>query len=175
MARMAIRPKCGGRRRALVCCVAVAVLCAVRSPARAQEPSGPQQGEWRFVASPLAGWHFFGPVRASVTAVVGAGTSDLMIPGMRSRFLLLMAEPGLRGGRLSLGAAQFIGWSGGLIARGTVLRFWGGAPHRTYYGAELQWIVSILPIGVRVGAFRPARDEGDGRDILWMADFSVNY
>jgi hypothetical protein len=154
---------------------AVAALGAVPAPAHAQEPSGPQEGDWRFVASPLAGWHFFGPVRASVTAVLGAGTSALMIPGMRSRFVLLMAEPGLRGGRLSLGVAQYIGWSGGLVARGTILRFWEGAPHRTYYGAELQWIVSILPIGVRVGAFRPVRNEGEARDLLWMADFSVNY
>lgn len=161
-------------RIAQVLLAVLGALATTRVPAGAQEAIA--DGTWRFVAAPVAGWHFFGPVRASVTALIGAGTGDLSIPAPGSKFLLLIAEPGLRGGRASLAGALWGRWSGGLVARGSVLRFWGGAPHRTYVGGELQWIVSVLPLGVRVGAFRPQRADASGaRRTLWMADLSIMY
>lgn len=154
--------------------LALGGVMAMTAPAAAQ--AAIPDGKWRVVASPVAGWHFFGPVRASVTAVVGVGTGELAIPAPGSRFLLLVAEPGLRGGRVSLAGVQWGRWVGGLVARGTLLRFWAGAPHRTYVGGELQWIVSVLPLGVRIGGFRPQRADASGaRQTLWMADLSIMY
>lgn len=157
---------------------AAAVLLAflvTTAPVLGAQESGHREGEWRFVASPLAGWHFFGPVRASFSAVAGVSDGELQVPAAYGRSVLLIAEPGLRGGRLSAAFTQWFAAKGGVIARATALRFWAGAPHRTYYGGELQWIISVLPLGVRVGAFRPARAEGVERRTLWMADLSVMY
>ncbi|HSA55040.1 MAG TPA: hypothetical protein VLE53_05015 [Gemmatimonadaceae bacterium] len=154
----------------------IVLACAMTLSANSAAQEAIPEGKWRFVASPIAGWHFFGPVRASVSAVAGAGTSDLAIPAPGSVFALLIAEPGLRGGRASLAGALWGRWAGGIVARGTVLRFWAGAPHRTYVGGELQWIISVLPLGVRVGAFRPREADASGaRQTLWMADLSINY
>lgn len=153
---------------------ALLLVAAAESVAGAQAP-GPEQGAWRLVGAPVAGWHFLGPVRASVSAVLGAGTGELAIPAPGSRFVLAIAEPGLRGGRLSLAYSQWGGFTGGVVARATVLRFWAGAPHRTYHGVEAQWVISVLPLGIRVGAFRPAERTGDGRRVLWMADLSLMY
>lgn len=152
-----------------------ALLGATAGLAGAQQRE-PVDGAWRVVGDPVAGWHFFGPVRASVSAVLGVGTGDLAVPAPGSRFVLAIAEPGLRGGRLSLAYAQWGGFNGGLVARATALRFWGGAAHRTYAGAELQYVVSVLPLGIRVGAFRPASGASDRpRGVLWLADLSVMY
>lgn len=154
--------------------IALAGAATLAARARAQEAI--PDGKWRVVASPVAGWHVFGPVRASVTALVGVGTGELSVPAPGSRFLFLIAEPGLRGGRLSLAGALWGRWSGGLVARGSALRFWAGAPHRTYVGGELQWIISVLPLGVRVGGFRAQRaDAGGARRTLWLADLSIMY
>lgn len=162
----------GAARRGLA---AAAFLAAGAMPCGAQA-SEPEQGEWRLVGAPLAGWHFFGPVRVSVAAVLGLGTGDLAVPAPGSRFVLAVAEPGLRGGRLSLAYSQWGGFTGGVVARATALRFWAGAPARTYYGAEGQYVISVLPLGIRVGAFRPAERALDGtRRILWLADLSLMY
>jgi hypothetical protein len=53
------------------------------------------------------------------------------------------------------------------------LRFWTG--NRTYIGGEAQWVISVLPLGVRVGAFRPTSDTPGARKTLWLADLSVMY
>lgn len=156
-------------------CLATVLLLGVGFPLRTSAQQRPD-GEWRVVASPLAGWHFFGPVRASFSAVVGLSDGDLQIPAAHGQSVLLIAEPGWRGGRLSLAYTKWFAVKGGLIGRATALRFWGGENDRTYYGGELQWIISILPLGVRVGAFRPARESADGRRrTLWLADLSVMY
>lgn len=170
-------PRCdhhslGARVRLAVAGVAL-VAGSAAAPAQAPER---RDGAWRIVGDPVAGWHFFGPVRASVSGALGVGTGDLSIPAPGSRFVLAIAEPGLRGGRLSLAYVQWGGFNGGLVARATALRFWGGTPHRTFYGAELQYVVSVLPLGVRVGAFRPAPGMAERpRGVLWLADLSVMY
>jgi hypothetical protein len=132
-------------------------------------------GAWRPVANPLAGWHALGPVLLSVTAVAGFGTGDLNTPEPRSTFVLAAIEPGIHAGRASLLLAHWLRWEGGGILRATALRFWSGTPKRTYVGAEAQWVISVLPLGIRVGAFRPTGETAGPRRTLWLADLSVMY
>lgn len=155
------------RRVALIALLLSGVAVGLPAQRRAE-------GSWRFVADPFAGLHFFGSVRASVSAVAGVGNGDLDVPDPSSRFLLAVAEPGWRGGRLSLAFVQWFGLKGALMARTSLLRFWDNRAPGTLAGAELQWIISVLPLGVRLGAFRPLR-EGATRQLLWLADFSVMY
>jgi hypothetical protein len=143
------------------------------SGAHAQAPRA--VGTWRPVADPTAGWHALGPVWLSVTAVAGFGTGDLNIPEPGTNFVLAALEPGLRGGRASLIFAHWWGFEGGLIARGSVLRFWRGTPARTYTGVELQWVISLLPVGFRIGAFTPTNADAGPKKTLWLADLSVMY
>ena len=140
--------------------------------AAAQEPSRPV-GAWRPVADPLAGWHAIGPVLLSVTAVVGFGTGTLDIPEPNTSFVLLAAEPGIHGGRASLIFARWFRFEGAAIVRATALRFWTGS--RSYFGGEAQYVISVLPIGIRVGAFRPTSGTPGPRKTLWLADLSVMY
>lgn len=146
---------------------------AMSAPAGAQAPRA--VGSWRPVADPTAGWHALGPVLFSVTAVAGFGTGDVQIPEPGTNFLMVGVEPGIRAGRASLIYAHWWGFQGGLIARGSWLQFWSGDPKRTYVGGEIEWVISILPIGVRVGAFRPTNDDAGPRKTLWLADLSVMY
>ncbi|HEX6313625.1 MAG TPA: hypothetical protein VFZ73_02150 [Gemmatimonadaceae bacterium] len=130
-------------------------------------------GAWRPVANPIAGWHALGPVLLSVTAVAGFGTGNLNIPEPRSTFVLAAVEPGIHAGRASLIFAHWLRWEGGAVLRASALRFWSG--NRTYLGGEAQWVISVLPLGVRIGAFRPTADTPGPRKTLWLADLSVMY
>jgi hypothetical protein len=148
-------------------------LLLITAGARAQQAR--PVGAWRPVANPLAGWHALGPVLLSVTAVAGFGTGDLNTPEPRTTFVLLAAEPGIHAGRASLVLAHWLRFEGGAVLRATALRFWAGSPKRTYIGGEAQWVISVLPLGVRVGAFRPTGDAAAPRKTLWLADLSVMY
>jgi hypothetical protein len=132
-------------------------------------------GSWRPVANPLAGWHALGPVLLSVTAVAGFGTGSLNVPEPRTTFVLAAIEPGIHAGRASLAFAHWRGFQGGAVLRATALRFWSGSPRRSYLGGEAQYVISVLPIGIRVGAFRPTGDTAGPRKTLWLADLSVMY
>src|SRR3970282_2040299 len=81
-------------------------------------------GSWRPVANPLAGWHALGPVLLSVTAVAGVRTGDLNVPEPGPTFILAAVEPGIHAGRVSLALAYWLGFKGGMVLRGTALRFW---------------------------------------------------
>lgn len=151
---------------------AVLSLVAVTSGAGAQQ-SRPA-GAWRPVANPLAGYHALGPVLLSITAVAGFGTGDLNIPEPRSTFVLAAIEPGIHAGRASLVFAHWLGFAGGGMLRATALRFWD-SPKRAYVGGEAQYVISVLPIGIRVGAFRPTARTPGPRKTLWLADLSVMY
>lgn len=151
--------------------VTTASFAVLASGADAQQAKPP--GTWRPVANPLAGWHALGPVLLSVTAVAGFGTGDLNVPEPRSTFVLAAVEPGIHAGRVSLAVAHWLRWEGGGILRATALRFWTG--DRTYVGGEAQWVISVLPLGVRVGAFRPTANTPGPRKTLWLADLSVMY
>ncbi len=159
-------------RRSLLLPVLLAFpLVTVSSRAQAARPAG----EWRPVGNALAGWHALGPVLLSVTAVAGYGTGDLNLPEPGTNFLLVALEPGVRGGRASLAWAHWMGFKGGAVLRASALRYWTGSPKRTYAGGEAQWVISVLPIGVRIGAFRPTGSTPGPRRTLWLADLSVMY
>lgn len=159
--------------RRIVPLTAAIGLLLFHADARAQEVR--PAGSWRPVANPLAGWHALGPVLLSVTAVAGFGTGDLNVPEPRSTFVLAAVEPGIHAGRASLILAHWLRFEGGAVLRATALRFWSGSPRRTYVGAEAQWVISVLPIGIRVGAFRPSGETAGNRKTLWLADLSVMY
>ena len=142
------------------------------APADAQQAK--PVGAWRPVANPIAGWHALGPVLLSVSAVAGFGTGTLNVPEPGTTFVLAAIEPGIHGGRASLAVAHWLSFAGGGILRTTALRFWSGSPERTYLGIEGQWVISVLPIGLRVGAFKPTGDT-QGKKTLWLADLSVMY
>ena len=151
------------------------VLGLLLTAGTAGAQGGTPVGAWRPVANPLAGWHALGPVLLSVTAVAGVGTGDLNVPEPGSTFLLAAAEPGIHAGRLSLVMAHWLRFEGGMVLRATALRFWSGSPKRTYLGGEAQWVISVLPIGLRIGAFRPTGETPGPRKTLWLADLSVMY
>ena len=140
--------------------------------AAAQVPERPV-GTWRPVANPLAGWHALGPVLLSVTGVAGFGTGTLNIPEPNTSFVLAAVEPGIHAGRASLIYARWFRFEGAAIVRATALRFWSGS--RTYFGGEAQYVISVLPIGIRVGAFRPTAGTPGPRKTLWLADLSIMY
>jgi hypothetical protein len=145
------------------------VILTTSAGAQASRPVG----TWRPVANPLAGWHALGPVLLSATGVVGFGTGTLDVPEPNTSFVLLAAEPGIHGGRASLVFARWFRFEGAAILRATALRFWSGS--RSYVGGEAQYVISVLPIGVRVGAFRPTSGTPGPRKTLWLADLSVMY
>ena len=153
-------------------------LAAILSFLTMNTSAGAQQakpvGAWRPVANPLAGYHALGPVLLSITAVAGFGTGDLNVPEPRSTFVLAAIEPGIHAGRASLIFSHWLGFAGGGILRATALRFWD-SPKRAYVGGEAQYVISVLPIGIRVGAFRPTTATLGTRKILWLADLSVMY
>jgi hypothetical protein len=151
---------------------AILSILAINTSAGAQQAKA--AGAWRPVANPLAGWHALGPVLLSVTAVAGFGTGDLNVPEPRSTFVLAAIEPGIYAGRASLIFAHWLGFTGGGVLRATALRFWD-SPKRAYVGGEAQYVISVLPIGIRVGAFRPTAATPGPRKTLWLADLSVMY
>lgn len=151
---------------------AILSLLAINTSAGAQQAR--PAGAWRPVANPLAGWHALGPVLLSVTAVAGFGTGDLNVPEPRSTFVLAAIEPGIFAGRASLVFSHWLGFAGGGMLRATALRFWDSSK-RTYFGGEAQYVISVLPIGIRVGAFRPTTATLGTRRTLWLADLSVMY
>ena len=150
-----------------------AALCIALLGANANAQQVKPVGTWRPVANPIAGWHALGPVLLSMTAVAGFGTGNLDVPEPRTTFILAAVEPGIHAGRASLAVAHWLRWEGGGILRATALRFWTG--DRTYLGGEAQWVISVLPLGIRVGAFRPIGDTPGPRKTLWLADLSVMY
>lgn len=153
---------------------ALALGCVLTASTAGAQGARPV-GSWRPVANPLAGWHALGPVLLSVTAVAGIGTGDLNVPEPGTTFVLAAAEPGIHAGRISLAMAHWLRFEGGMVLRATALRFWSGSPRRTYLGGEAQWVISVLPIGLRIGAFRPTGDTPGPRKTLWLADLSVMY
>jgi hypothetical protein len=121
------------------------------------------------LAGPRPTWGIEGgsPQRAAVTLglLLGDARGDGFDLGRH--LVLVQAQPGLGGGRLSLGFAPFAAGSSGLVFAGvavkaSLLRTWGqpkGVPAgRTYAGASLDvaWVVKgSLGVMKRVG--------GDGR------------
>jgi hypothetical protein len=144
------------------------LLIFAKENARAQRQP-PPDGVWRIVADPFAGLHFFGPTRLSLTSFVGVGNGNPDTPAVDSKFFLLMAEPGWGASRVSLAYVRWMGLRGALLFRATALRYWD---NRKAAGGEVQWIVSILPLGARLGLFRSL---GRERHDYLVADLALMY
>ncbi len=113
------------------------------------------------------GAHFGGPVRASLA--VGA----VWIETTRGygHGPMLIAEPGIRGHRLSAGYL----FSRGQLASYASVRATGlvlsGDEWRQYAGLDVQ-LQPLFGIGGRLGAFVPLKF-GQSRRLLWIADVSL--
>jgi len=119
---------------------------------------------------PVFGVHVGGPVRASAAVGVWLGEDPRHDDASGA---LVLVEPGLRAGRLSLGYAYALrgGFGQYVTGRATALRTWrmNGGP-RDYLGAEVQ-VLPLLAVGPRLGVFVPV-DKGPKR-VLWMLDVGV--
>jgi hypothetical protein len=156
--------------------VFASALAASTASAQEPQPSAPAQspeagGPW--YVGPL-GIHLGGPIRASVGLGAGrrlACSADLSCN--RETIGFVSAEPGLRGGRLSLGAGmRWGGLATAATARGTFLQRWGSSSDERYLGLELS-AHPVALIGFRLGAFRPLSSSIAGSNILWMGNFSI--
>ncbi len=114
------------------------------------------------------GLHIGGPIRASIAG--GVMFVDPHADEPRGFFALV--EPGLRGGRLSLGYEVSKGNLGSYASlRASLLRTWKAEPVKDYVGGELM-VLPLFAIGGRLGAFVPTN--GSQR-VLWMADVSLGF
>lgn len=154
---------------ALFVCLAGAARPSEASAQETESARADSVRERRLHLYPFTGLHFGGPVRASVSGGVGWRS---LAPGEPVRAFLL-AEPGLRGGRISLVSGSSVGSLGSAwTVRASYLQFWAGAPQRKHAGVEVQ-ILPLLGIGGRIGAFRPLGTEKGDRRILIIGDISI--
>jgi hypothetical protein len=157
----------------------VAMLALATSTISAQDaqPSAEAQSAERsgspWYAGPL-GIHIGGPIRASVGLGAGRRLSCSADDACsRETIGFVSAEPGLRGGRVSLGyGVRWGGLATSANVRATYLQRWGSASDQDYVGFELS-AAPIALIGFRLGAFRPASSGVAGSEILWMGNFSI--
>ena len=115
-----------------------------------------------------AGVHFGGPVRASLA--LGAVWEEERT-GDNGHGAMLIAEPGLRGHRLSAGyfvTRGTLGQYASIRATGLALR---SDEWRQYAGLDLQ-VQPLFAFGGRLGAFVPLKS-GQSRRLLWIADVSI--
>lgn len=111
------------------------------------------------------GWHAGGPVRVSL-----AGGVLLEPQHGEGRGTFLLLEPGLRGGRASVGYLLMKGNLGsGVSVRASVLRTWSIVAPQTYAGGEVQ-ILPLFLTGARLGGFIPTSGP---RRLLWIGDLSL--
>ena len=117
----------------------------------------------------VGGLHVGGPVRASL-AVGGAWSLQKGFGREHGPFLL--AEPGLRGHRASVGYLVMTGHLGSFVSgRASWLQLRRDGVAREYGGFELQ-VAPIFVSGGRLGAFVPLGSDED-RGVLWIADLSI--
>ena len=135
---------------------AAALLAAMPSTAAAQ--------------TPVFGLHAAGPVQAS--AAVGVWLGSRHPRREDASGVIAVVEPGLRGGRASLGYAYALSGLGAFVTgRATALRTWRvSTGPRTYGGVEVQ-LLPVLAIGPRLSAFVPV-DRRPHR-VLWMLDVGI--
>lgn len=141
-------------------CRAYALACALACAGAASTAAA---------QTPVFGVHVAGPVRASAAVGVWIGPDPRRDDASGA---VALVEPGLHGGRVSLGYALALRGLGSFAtARASALRTWRvvGGP-RTYTGIEVQ-LLPIVAIGPRLGAFVPA-DRGPRR-VLWLLDFGA--
>ena len=129
----------------LLCLAAVLPLCADAQGSRAPN-SDPH-------ISPALGVHYGSPLRLSVAAGILVDVSE-----HRNDGVIVMAEPGLQGGELSMGYFRMLGRFGsGYTLRAAALRTrdepWNASPNTTYAGVEAHLMIAF-GVGARVGYLR---------------------
>ena len=157
--------------------VVVTVLAASTGGAQDVQPASPAQspgqsdGPWYM--GPI-GIHIGGPIRASVGLGIGRRLSCSVDAACnRETIGFASAEPGLRGGRVSLGyGVRWGGLATAATARATFLQRWGSSSDDQLVGLEMSAHPLAL-IGFRLGAFRTLRSSVAGSNILWMGNFSL--
>ena len=123
--------------------------------------------------SPALGVHYGSPLRLSVAAGVLVDMSE-----HRNDGLIVMAEPGLQGGELSVGYFRMLGRFGsGYTLRAAALRTrdepWNASPNTTYAGAEAHLMVAF-GVGARVGYLRRVSARvSDSHDNLASVGLSI--
>jgi hypothetical protein len=148
-------PRARATRCLTACALAAAGSAAAATMAHAQ--------------TPVFGVHAGGPVRASIVAGVWLGDDPRHED---ANGVVAVVEPGLRGGRVSLGYAYSVSTLGSFVtARATALRTWRvPTGNRNYVGLEAQ-LLPLLAIGPRLSAFVPTGHHP--RKLLWMLDVGV--
>jgi hypothetical protein len=128
---------------------------------------------------PALGLRIGEPQQASVAVGVLAGSRWQSRGREHARDAALFVEPGLSGGRVSLGYGAYgrgLG-SGGAIAA-TVLRTWrnpwGVKPNVTYAGGEL-FVWPLMFIGPRVGVFHSISPGNAANRWLFSVDLGVGF
>lgn len=120
--------------------------------------------------TPVFGLHAAGPVRASAAVGVWLGADPRHDDASGA---IALVEPGLRGGRASVGYAYALrgGMGSFVTARATALRTWRvvGGP-RNLAGLEVQ-LLPLFALGPRLGAFVPM--ERGPRRVRWLLDIGV--
>ncbi|CAN5813892.1 hypothetical protein BH11GEM1_BH11GEM1_16680 [soil metagenome] len=123
--------------------------------------------------SPALGVHYGSPLRLSLAAGVMVDASK-----HRNDGLLVMVEPGLRGGELSVGYFRMFGQLGsGYSVRAAALRTrddpWNASPNTTYAGGEGQLMIAF-GVGLRAGYLRRvSRRVDDSHDNLATVGVSI--
>ena len=145
--------------------IATALLILVSSSASAQDSSSSRR--W----SGAGGLHFGPPARASVALGVRRILEHTVATKERYRDIFVVIEPGIGGGRCSVGYADFGGNLGtGWTVRASALRRWRAAS-ANYLGLEFS--THLLAMGPRLGVFRPVKP--DAERLRLTADFSIGF
>jgi len=157
MAQPSLRARARFAPLALAALGAIGTIAAAPATLRAQ--------------TPVFGVHAGGPIRASLVAGVWIGDDPRRED---ANGVVAVVEPGLRGGRVSLGYAYAVSNLGSFVtARASALRTWRvPSGPRTYVGGEVQ-LLPLLAFGPRLSAFVPADHEP--RRVLWLLDAGIGF
>jgi hypothetical protein len=135
-----------------------ALLALVVLPRLAEAQTGTPGTEPGAHVSPAVGVHYGSPIGLSAAAGL------LIEPGRDNDGIVVTAEVGQQGGRVTLGYFRMFGWfASGYSLRAAVLRTadqpTNATEHTTYVGLEAHGML-IFGVGARVGYMRRASHSG---------------
>jgi hypothetical protein len=139
------------------------------APARAQAP------ENAVPETPADRWHLVGGLHFGTPYRVAAGIGVLRLIGGEGspHAILLVAEPGLDGGKVRVGYAFAGPFGSGIALQAGAIQTWrkpvNADPDRTYAGGELHLIFLLLNAGV--GYYTPT--SGSGSRVFWTVGFGL--
>lgn len=135
-----------------------------------------QSSDWTVVG----GFHLGKPGGASIAFGVARVMRHRTTPqGWHQRKdVFLLAEPGTRGGRLSLGYTEYErtdeGWAIATV-RASYLRRWTARSRRAYAGLEVGVSGLPLPTGIRIGEFIGLRSHREEKRSLFAIDWAIGW